>query len=425
MIVVRVFTRLLDELIGRCFLVLDSLGSCLAFLLSPYGWLASPERRLRQLSSRPLESISGSSSARVEKLCILVLYANHISESTRLTINLWNSLDFKVLVVNNSVMVGKARQQLAELVWHVFERVNIGQDIGAYKDAILWLRRQGYLETCMALAIANDSLQWIPGRNATQFAAEIRRFLNSEEQEALFSHVSYQVCRHYQSFFQLLKPSVFRGKRFTDFWLAYQPISNRRHCILKGEIALSRQVYNHLTRVKVLYSTEALHARLQEGRDNLPGFPAEELLAFMPSVYRTLRLKIHNPALEVLMHAAQQGGRLSASELTCVADLIESNNPTHVAAFLYPAYLGCPFVKKDLCFAGSFTIAQAIQLYGSALKNSLGSLDAESPLLPILLDEYTQIVYSRGTPLGYQFAKFTALRKGLKCGFVYSPTFVL
>jgi hypothetical protein len=203
-------------------------------------------------------------------------------------------------------------------------------------------------------------------------ATEIRHFLDSTDQEALFSHVSYQVCRHYQSFFQLLKPSVFRSKPFSDFWLAYQPISNRRHCILKGEIGLSKKVYNDLTKVKVLYSTEALYECLLAGPLAQQGFPAEELLAWMPSVYRTQRLKIHNPALDVLLHAAQRGAHLPASQLACLADLIESNNPTHVAAFLYPAYLDCPFVKKDLCFAGSFTLAQAIHLYRAVLTSSLG-----------------------------------------------------
>jgi hypothetical protein len=425
MILVRLLTKILDELIARCFLALDSLWSWLAFILSPYGWLAGPQQRLRECQAKLRSDAPSPGRAGGERLCIMVIYANHLSESTRLAIELWNSLDFKVCLVNNASMVGADQERLADLTWRVFERINIGQDIGAFKDAILWLRSKGYLDTCSALAITNDSLQWIPGRNTTQFAAEICHFLDSKDQEALFSHVSYQVCRHYQSFFQLLKPSVFRGRPFSDFWLAYQPISNRRHCILKGEIGLSKQVYNDLAKVKVLYSTELLYECLQADPLAQQGFPAEELLAWMPSVYRTQRLKIHNPALEVLLHAAQQGAHLPASQLACLADLIESNNPNHVAAFLYPVYLDCPFVKKDLCFAGSFTLAQAIHLYRAVLRRSLGPSQAQSPLFATLMTEYTQVLYAKGTPLGYQFAKFAALRKGLKVGFVYSPTFIL
>jgi hypothetical protein len=425
MILVRLLTKILDELIARCFLALDFLWSYLAFTFSPYGWLAGPQQRMRECQVKLESPAQGPSGAGPEKLCIMVIYANHLSESTRLTINLWNSLDFKVLLVNNAALVGGDQEQLAALAWRVFERINIGQDIGAFKDAILWLLSKGYLDTCSALAITNDSLQWIPGRNATQLATEIRHFLDSTDQEALFSHVSYQVCRHYQSFFQLLKPSVFRSRPFSDFWLAYQPISNRRHCILKGEIGLSKKVYNDLTKVKVLYSTEALYECLLAGPLAQQGFPAEELLAWMPSVYRTQRLKIHNPALDVLLHAAQRGAHLPASQLACLADLIESNNPTHVAAFLYPAYLDCPFVKKDLCFAGSFTLAQAIHLYRAVLTSSLGHPQIQSSLFFALMDEYGQTLYAKGTPLGHQFAKFAALRKGLKVGFVYSPTFIL
>lgn len=431
MIALRLLRRILAEINSRCYLTWHRWATVLAYLGSPYGLRGSPARRLRQSDRAETmvfpSALASQAAARGEEagICILVLYANHLSESTRLTINHWSDLGFRVLVVNNSSLIGSDQQHLRELAWRVFERINIGQDIGAFKDAILWLHDQGYLRHCQALAITNDSLQWIPGANASQLYQQTLHFLAQDQQEALFSHCSYQVCRHYQSFFQVLKPSVFRSPRFLDFWQAYQPIGNRRHCILKGELGLSRQVYNHLSSVRLLYSTEALlrkmTARLDEGHD----VSADELLFWMPSAHRTQRLKIENPALEVMLNAAEQRRSLAAYELVSLADLIESNNPTHVAAFLYPLYLGCPFVKKDLCFAGSFTLAQANLLYRKIMAISCGSDGQCLESLERLVDEYAQTLYSKGTPLGYQFARLEALRKGLKVGFVYSPTYIL
>ena len=113
------------------------------------------------------------------------------------------------------------------------------------------------------------------------------------------------------------------------------------------------------------------------------------------------------------------------SELYCIADLIENNNPSHVAAFLYPFYLGCPYVKRDLCFAGSYSLAQAINLYDDALRKSLGSTDAVAPLLSALTAEYAEALQQKAIPLAYKNNRFAAMKKGLKGGFFYSATTIV
>lgn len=428
----RLLRRIVLEISGRLYLAWHRCCACWAYFRSPYGRLATPAQRLRALGpgtpSLPAGPEREGEAPRVDAIavCILVIYADRLSESTRLSIAHWKDLGFRVLVVNNASLLAPDQQRLRAMAWHVFERINIGQDIGAFKDAILWLHDQGWLDQCSALAICNDSMQWIPGINADLLQRQTRQFLQQDREEALFSHCSYQGCRHYQSFFQLLRPSVFRSRRFLDFWKDYQPITNRRHCIVNGELRLSRQVYNHLPKLRLLYSTQALHdalaARIAEGQ----AVSADELLTWMPSTHRTLRLKIDNPALSVLMTAAQQGRSLAAFELASLADLIESNNPTHVAAFLYPLYLGCPLIKKDLCFAGSFTLAQAIHLYRRILAISCADWERQNKGMTNQLgDEYAQILAQKGIPQGYLLSRNEALRKGLKVGFVYSPTIVL
>lgn len=427
----RLLSRILLEIRSRLYLAWHRWCSAWAYFCSPYGRLATPSKRLRAIDqgsfSLSAATVREGDEARggAMSICIMVIFADRLSESTQLSIVHWNDLGFRVLVVNNASLLAPDRERLRAMVWHVFERINIGQDIGAFKDAILWLHDQGWLCQCSALAICNDSLQWIPGINGKLLQQQTLHFLLQDQQEALFSHCSYQGCRHFQSFFQVLRPSVFRSQRFLGFWKAYQPIANRRHCIVNGELELSRCVYNDLPNIRLLYSTDALHeklaARIAHGQD----VSADELLSWMPSTHRTQRLKIDNPALHVLLNAAKEGRSLAAFELASLADLIESNNPTHVAAFLYPLYLGCPFIKKDLCFAGSFTLAQAIHLYRRIMLISCSSKPQHAALINQLVDEYAQVLAHKGIPQGYLMARNDALRRGLKGGFVYSPTIIL
>lgn len=412
--------RVLNSLAVRSFQAGTFLLALLQYWLSPYGLRGGGGRRLRSLCEEGLTAVP-----QPARICVFVLYSRSLTCSRRCAIEFWNQAGFHVVVVNNLPLDAGDMAALTPLAWCVFERVNMGQDIGAYQDAVLWLAQTGKLERCQALALTNDSLQFIPGHNAVDLAQRIESFLDAPRPEALFSHVSYQYCRHYQSFFQVLKPSVFRSRKFLSFWRSYRPINNRLHCIHKGELELSRQVYNQLRHVRVLYTTEALSERLRNALHHQQPISADSLLLLMPSIHRTQLLKVDNPALNTLLEARGEARSLCESEIYCIADLIENNNPSHVAAFLYPFYLGCPYVKRDLCFAGSYSLAQAINLYEDALRKSLGSTDAVAPLLSALSTEYAEALQQKGIPLAYKNNRFAAMKKGLKGGFFYSATTIV
>lgn len=411
--------KVLNSLIVRSFQAGSFFLALLQYWLSPYGRRGSHVNRLQRRAEVGL-----CEQPQPARICVFVLYSRHLSESSRAAIAFWNQVGFRVLVVNNLPLAADDLAALSPLAWCVIERVNMGQDIGAYKDAVLWLTESGHLERAQALALTNDSLQFIPGHHAAALAQEIAAFLATPEQEALFSHLSYQYCRHYQSFFQILKPSVFGSRRFLSFWKSYQPINNRLHCILKGELELSQKVYNHCRQVRVLYSTAALTERLRHSLSSDQAPTADALLLLMPSPFRTQLLQVANPALATLLAARDASRRLFTSELDCLADLIENNNPSHVAAFLYPAFLGCPYVKRDLCFAGSYTLARATSLYADALRASLPGDDDER-LRTALAEEYAQALQQKGIPLMYQNHRFAAMSKGLKGGFFYAATTIV
>jgi len=393
------------------------------YFFSPHGFRSSPSQRLRPL---PLATLQDESSQQhhssPQLICLFAAYSNDITLSARCYLRLLRELGFSIVYINNATTSRESCQLLSELAWKAFDRPNIGQDIGTYKDGILWLTANGHLESCSCLAIVNDSMQFIPGVNASHMADRVRVFLQSDS-PALFSHVSQQVLPHYQSFFQLLKPEVFLSKPFLSFWQKYIPYSYRYHCIYKGEIEISQKVYNKLQGVTVLYTSEDLHRHLLHEFDENEGVVAEELIYLMPSPYRTIIKEISNPALSQLLAARENRRMLMRSELICVSDLIENSNPTHVAAFLYPSFLYCPLLKRDICFAGSFTIAQAINLYREILNRSVGSNQNSTDIIENLLLEFEEYLYKKGVPLGYANRKIEAMLKGLGSGFVYSGTY--
>jgi hypothetical protein len=178
-----------------------------------------------------------------------------------------------------------------------------------------------------------------------------------------------------------------------------------------------------LSGAQTLYTSEALHHRFLEAYNNSEGVLAEDLIYLMPSPYRTLIKKIPNPALNQLLGARESRKSFMRSELTCISDLIENSNPTHVAAFLYPYYLFCPLLKRDLCFAGSFTIAQAINLYRDMLSISLAEGEGVDHIINNLVAEFEEYLYKKGVPLGYANRRALAITKGLGSGFVYSGTY--
>lgn len=417
------FSSIYNLILEKAVLFFASCHGVAGYLLSPHGLRSSPSQRLIRLRliDTKLDRDPPSKEA-VSPICLFVAYAHNLSRSSIAYLTFFKRLGFRILYINNASTSQQALAVLSHLVWNAFDRPNLGQDIGAYKDGVLWLKKNGYLNDCSALAIVNDSMQFIPGTYASSMAERITAFLASDS-PALFSHLSQQVLPHYQSFFQVLKPKVFCSKPFLSFWEDYIPYSHRFHCIANGEIKLSQKVYNKLSGAQTLYTSEDLHHRLLQIYDESAGFAAEDLICLMPSPYRTIIKKVPNPALNQLLEARGDRRGLMRSELICVSDLIENSNPTHVAAFLYPYYLSCPLLKRDLCFAGSFTIAQAINLYREMLKISLSHAHESSTEINQLVEEYEEYLYRKGVPLGYANRKITAIMKGLGSGFVYSGTY--
>lgn len=414
--------RVYKRNLRRGYTALDYATSLGDYLLSPYGHRATPRQRLTPLGPTPGEAggVSGPQKT-PDRIAIFVAYSPRLTHSNRAYLEALNGAGFAVLYINNSLTRHEDVPELVGLCWRAFDRRNIGRDFGAFKDGVLLLQSEGHLDHCQLLCIANDSMQFIPGRNADSFVSRIQQFAGSPA-KGLFSLISNQITNHYQSYFQILKPQIFRSSRFIDFWQHYLPLSHRRHCIYNGEVALSEQVYLRFQPVDILYTSDALLGTLFSLFRREGGIPSEVVMRLMPSPARTCEKGKVGYSLNVILETCRLVLRLSDSQAYCIADLIENSNPSHVAAFLYPFFLDCPLVKKDLCIAGCYSIGQAICLYQEVLEASTRQSSRHIDIAPFL-EEFRQLIYAKGVPMHYASRTREAAIKGISSGFVYSSSY--
>ena len=388
------------------------------YYFGAHGLKASPLERVKFLSAQPPNNCGDCSSLQTPtRIAIFAAYANTLTASNRAYLQALNQAGFAVMYITNATTLKSEIPDILTLTWRALDRVNIGRDIGAYKDGILLLQSEGLLDKCELLGMFNDSVTFIPGKNAEELVKRINSFSESPC-KGLFSHASFDLYPHYQSFFQVLKPEIFRSDRFIDFWAKYRHISHRGHSIYNGEVALSTNVYNHFGPIDMLLSTHSLVATLLELDKTAGNVLCSDLVELLPSPAKTIDNGADGYSLTSILAREDISKRISAAFLYSIAELIEGSNPSHMAAFLYPMYLQCPLVKNDICSAGTYSLAQAATLLGKVLDSSANA-DVTSNERRLILEDFIRLTGSKGTPRSYAKRAREAAIKGITSGFVY------
>lgn len=403
------------RIVNRTIISTDLIGANISYTWQCMNCIATPEYRLGDpIWNRELQGHL--SDNKIVHICIFVVYSTEASLSTISYIKAIHDAGFAILVINNSVTSTDHIEELKPICWRIYNRKNIGRDIGAFKDGVMYLFTQGILQKCRFLCLANDSMQFVPGVNGADFTQKIKEFISTES-GALFTHQSHQIVKHYQSFFQLVDNEVINSQGFYDFWSMYRPLTHREHCIHKGEIALSQSVYNKLKDVRVLYTVDSLLASIRLAHPEAQPSMAD-ILGIMPSQSRTKQNGQNLYGLEQLTEAAQKQKYIDPLLEHYLAELIENSNPTHVAAFLYPMYLKCPLIKHDLCFAGSFGMGKALALFDNVLR--LAGLEDHD--IDLRHQEFRRLIWAKGIPSDYKSKPLERALKGVTQGFIYTPS---
>jgi hypothetical protein len=385
-------------------------------------------------------------------VCIFVAYQKKLDLSTRLYLRFLHSIGFAIFFVNNAKTHQLDISELAEFVNRIYDRINLGQDFGAVKDVFLTLRQEGILAKARYLLIANDSMQFIPGAFSKTLKESILEEMDNER-AAIFTHVNFEQHTHYQSFFQVISADIFNGYDYVKFWQSYVPLSHRGHTIDKGEVLLTKQIYSKHANISILYSVANYAQKalgLQESVQNQtnleelspvlmqdPSFflpsPASTITRYTNAWYYADFFAFEKRWDALNSQRAPQSKRVngisrikkmafhakiySAPELF---QLLEGSNQSHTGAWIYPLILSCPIVKKDICFAGTFTIAAVIANYKHILALSIANPSpVEKEIMQNLCDEFEKLLIRKGTPASFRKSMAKAAKLGLTQGFAY------
>ncbi len=360
-----------------------------------------------------------------KKICIFASYAKKLSTSSKLYIKALGEINYGVVYVNNLPISNDDFEFLKNNSILSFNRINLGRDVGAFKDIFLYLSSNGYLDKINFLAFANDSVQFVPGKYANKLQKSVLEF-ESSNSDGLFTHFSNQDKPHFQSFFKVLSKNVFCSKEYKSFWQKYRPISNREHSIKNGEIKISTKIYNKIKNKTVLYSTKKLATTIDDLKKEKDSELLEmNILELIPSFSRTMRAQggIKNIVWNYrsIIRKNPIIGKLNKQNIdTYLFELIENSNSTHVAGYLYPFFLKCPLIKKDLTSQGSFGMGQSLALYRKCLQYSMDlNNPIEKELYEDLLYEYDLLMLEKGNPYAYRKNYFKGIRLGINGGFQY------
>ncbi len=351
-----------------------------------------------------------------KKICIFVSFSNTLSESSKSYLKTIYEAGYGVIFVNNKKISEIDFKFLKQHTIYAINRLNIGRDIGAYKDIFLFLNYKKIINNINYLCFANDSIQFIPGKNAKALKSSISNFEKSDS-DGLFTNYSYQVEKHYQSYFCIIKKRIFNSNEYLLFWQNYKPYDDKQHNIINGEIALSRRFYNQIDNPTVLYSSIKLGKLFSDIKsfnfDNK--ILSLKLASILPSTSSVLLSKFNLEVEKIHKNDWNIGDLINDFETQLlIFNLIENSNPTHIGAFVFPLFLKSPFLKKDLALSGCFNIAQSFLLYELILLNSLDlNYEGNKDLYLNLTREFELLLEKKGNPFSYKNKKFDYFELGL------------
>lgn len=321
---------------------------------------------------------------------------------------------FQVVYVHNGPISPSSLVQLKPLCVVVLERINLGQDIGSYKDAYLNLRRFGWLRSVEWLLFCNDSIYFLGDEAGANFAGKLDHQLSIIDEPVLALNENLQFWQYLQSFFVAVRSEVFDSAEFLRFWRSYLPLSHRYHAINQGEVRWSLRVLNRFPR-RILYTPSALSDYASNALCNQKTLGFSRLL--IPKCCGSLVDGFKRNFPEEFAskgkprHATGFSGQYVAGyvywdQLAPLLGILEGTNVSHSCALMFAALLGSPFLKKDICRHNVYTIVQIRQFLDWYF-----TINTEKP--DALWREIVSSYESQGAYVSYRFRVRVALRKGL------------
>jgi hypothetical protein len=354
----------------------------------------------------------------IDKLAIFAAYhGKRVSLSNLAYLRCLNNSGFNVVYIHNGPLSEEAINDLSGLCLTVFERINLGQDWGSFKDAFLNLRRFGWLVNVKWLLFCNDSVHFLGDSAGDIFAERFKRELIHVEEPVVGLNENQQPGQHLQSFFVAVRNEVFNSKYFVNFWKSYIPLSHRFHAISKGEVRWSLKVLNRFPR-KVLYTPTDIANFASSSFEDEQFLGISRLL--IPKCCASIVDNLKSNLFEDINSDEDRkrfpriGGRFTTSyvywdQLILLSGILESTNTSHSCALMFCALLGSPFLKKDICKHNTYSLSQLNQFLDYFFSSNVD----DSVFSKSLMKEIISSFQYQGGLVSYLSRPRFAYRKGL------------
>jgi len=252
-----------------------------------------------------------------------------------------------VLLVANALPADAIADHLLDRCAALMRRDNQGFDFGGFRDGYTHLMAQ---EDPQRVLFANDSILYYPD-GLDGLLARLLPAAGGADVVATFENREYQF--HFQSFLFSVSSSLLRSAAIREYWRSYIPVSNRRWCILRGEIGFSRCLLRAGRSFDVIASGVALAQALLR-------MDPQELLALRGDA--TAELRKEWDALQPLVERASvKGPGQEAAQDALVMEVValcQKRSPPHCAPFLYARLLGIRVLKRDLVWRDRYSLTE-------------------------------------------------------------------
>ena len=147
-----------------------------------------------------------------------------------------------------------------------------------------------------------------------------------------------------------------------------------------------------------------------------------EILKFIPFFFQSNNYKKYKSIKNNFVNKNPKIGNIKKNNFgNYIFQLIEYNNPSQVAAYIYPLFLKCPFIKNNLILSGAFEIDQAFSLYKLCLKKSMLLNNPEDKhLYKKLIAEYRLLIINKDNSKTFKENFLKGVKFGINEGFKYS-----
>ncbi len=203
--------------------------------------ITDPIRRWRYERRRELDvSVLDGHHRLSEKIAVYVLWQpDEILKSSYETLKFLFEKDFSVIVVSNTRLDSRDRDQFLKLCALLIERPNWGYDFGAYQEGILTAFRRAI--NISELLLLNDSV-WFPIFPDTNLIESLRSSESDIVGPIFYRHPSDPEKDYLQSYMLFIKKEVLQSRAFRVFWESYKAASNKEKTVRRGERGFSQNM---------------------------------------------------------------------------------------------------------------------------------------------------------------------------------------